>query len=451
MKIDIHTHILPSSWPEMEGVELRLRQTGESDGSAIMEWKDGTFFRKVKRNCFDGAKIVEECDIAGVDVQVLCTVPVMFNYHLKPEVARPWARYLNDDLARTVSQFPRRFVGLGTLPMQDPAEAVKELRRCVTELGFRGFQIASHINAYDAERDCVKDLMLSDAAYLPLWEAAAELGVGFLVHPWDMKWCDKKYWLPWLVGMTAETCLAVCSVMLSGILDKVPNLKFMFSHSGGAFPATIGRIEWGYKTRPDLVAVDSKKSPREYMASKAIYLDSICHDPKQLEYLVDLCGADRIAMGSDYPFPLGEVPSVAPLTHEVIAAYPGEMVENASFLSAQSKQQILSGTAVDFLGLDPAAFDRHTPLTTVTREQAIRQNLDGVFDHAAATRPCGDAPPAVAAGGSVGTDTSEDAEAAEAAKRKLAGNGDGNDDGNANDAAISGRPHSPSAKRLRQR
>ena len=429
-KIDIHTHILPREWPAMEGVELRLRPTGAEDGSMNMEWADGKFFRKVKRNCFDADKILEDCDIAGVDVQVLCTVPVMFNYHLPPARGVEWSRFLNDDLARTVAMNPRRLVGLGTLPMQDPEAAVMELRRCVNELGFKGFQIASHINAY-ADPDSpapssggpsngnpsIQNLQLSDARYMPLWKAAEELGVGFLVHPWDMWWCDEKYWLPWLVGMPAETTMAVCSMMLGGILEKCPGLKVMFSHSGGSFPATIGRIDWGYKTRPDLVAVDSKKSPSEYMASKAIYVDSICHDEEQLKYLVELCGADRIALGSDYPFPLGEVPSIAPLSNETITCYPGEMIEKAAYLEPKDRALIMSGTACEFLGLDPADFDRHNPLVGITREEAIKQNLAGTFDHKAATQG-GGGDAAAAAGG--------------AGKHE-----------------VEVRPHSPTAKRLR--
>jgi predicted TIM-barrel fold metal-dependent hydrolase len=217
LKIDIHSHILPREWPMLEGINLRLRH--EDDGT-VMEWKDGTFFRKVQKNCFDANAILADCDTYGVDVQVMCTVPVMFNYHLKPNVAKEWSRYLNDDIAATANKNPQRLIALGTLPMQDTAMAVAEMRRCAKDLGIKGFQIGSHINAWQ-EGGKVKNIMLSDPVLLPIFETAAELDIGIFVHPWDMDWCDSKYWLPWLVGMPAETSLAVCSVMLGGIIDKV--------------------------------------------------------------------------------------------------------------------------------------------------------------------------------------------------------------------------------------
>jgi aminocarboxymuconate-semialdehyde decarboxylase len=186
MKIDIHTHILPRSWPELEGVNLRNREC--PDGSVDMVWVDGTFFRKVQKNLFDPATILEECDKFGTDVQVFCTVPVMFNYHLPPKQAEEWSAFLNDDIAKSVSHNPRRLVAMGTLPMQHPELAVAELRRCVKDLGFRGFQIGSHINSWRPDGS-VENLQLSDASFLPIFQAAAELGVGIMVHPWDMEWC----------------------------------------------------------------------------------------------------------------------------------------------------------------------------------------------------------------------------------------------------------------------
>eukprot|EP00397_Hematodinium_sp_SG-2012_P051861 GEMP01061021.1.p1 GENE.GEMP01061021.1~~GEMP01061021.1.p1 ORF type:complete len:302 (+),score=89.18 GEMP01061021.1:287-1192(+) len=279
----------------------------------------------------------------------MCTVPVMFNYHLEPTLGAEWTRFLNDDLARTANTSDR-LVGLGSLPMQDTNEAVKEMKRAAA-LGLRGFQIGSHINAYDS-KEGVKNVMLSDEALRPIWETAKSLDVGMFIHPWDMEWCDKKYWLPWLVGMPAEVSLAICSIMLGGVLDQVPDLKIMFAHGGGAFPGTLGRVAWGYKCRPDIVAMDSKKTPHEYLADRRIYVDSITHDVKMLENLVDMVGANRVAMGSDYPFPLGEVPSVAPVTNEVLNVYPGQMIEEAAFLSAADRELLLCGTALDFLGLN---------------------------------------------------------------------------------------------------
>jgi aminocarboxymuconate-semialdehyde decarboxylase len=145
-----------------------------------------------------------------------------------------------------------------------------------------------------------------------------------------------KYWLPWLVGMPAETSLAICSVIFSGALERLPKLRICFAHGGGSFPGTIGRIGHGFHVRADLCAVDNDIHPRDYLGR--FYVDSLVHDAKVLHYLIDLVGSERVALGSDYPFPLGE-------------AVPGELIESMQELSPKKKAQILAGTAREFLGL----------------------------------------------------------------------------------------------------
>src|SRR5262249_32628633 len=221
---------------------------------------------------------------------------VMFSYWAQPDPADDLARYLNDHIAGVVAERPARFAGLGTLPMQSPERAIRELERCVRELGLSGVQIGSNVNGAN----------LDTPELFPVLEAAASLGAAVFVHPWEMAGRDRmpRYWLPWLVGMPAETSLAICSMIFGGVLERLPNLRIGFAHGGGAFPATIGRIAHGFEARPDLCAVVNDVSPRAYL--KRIYLDSLVHDPLMLRHLVDLMGADRLALGSDYPFPLGE-------------------------------------------------------------------------------------------------------------------------------------------------
>jgi aminocarboxymuconate-semialdehyde decarboxylase len=153
-----------------------------------------------------------------------------------------------------------------------------------------------------------------------------------------------KYWLPWLVGMPAETSLAICSMIFGGVFERFPKLRVGFAHGGGAFPGTIGRIEHGFHVRPDLVAIDNETEPRKYLATgKAparFYVDSLVHDADALNLLLKLFGAERVALGSDYPFPLGE-------------AQPGKLIESITELSPEGKTQLLSGTAREFLGLNP--------------------------------------------------------------------------------------------------
>lgn len=234
------------------------------------------------------------------------------SYWAKPEHALDLSKYLNDHIAQVVAENPKRFVGLGTLPMQSPDLAVKELRRCVEDLGLAGVQIGSHVNEWN----------LDAPELFPVFEEAERLNACVFIHPWGTLKLDRdvlanaveenftemvgrekmpKYWLPWLVGMPAETCLAICSMIFSGIFEKLPRLKVCFAHGGGSFPMTIGRIDHGFHARPDLCAVDNNVSPKNYVGK--FWVDSLVHDPAVLEYCVRLFGPEKICLGSDYPFP----------------------------------------------------------------------------------------------------------------------------------------------------
>lgn len=216
LKIDAHTHILPSRIPdEFAEVPLRLihyegpRFTGSSGPfMAKLEYKEtGKLFRELKANCFDPVRILEECDECGVDVQVLCTVPVMFNYQLAPTAGVPWSKFLNDDIAATCAKFPRRLLALGTLPLQDTEASVSEVQRALS-LGIRGFQVGSHVNAYRVDEQgqaTVQNLPLNHPDLRPVWRECERLGAAVMVHPWDMHWTNTEYWQPWLVGMPSET------------------------------------------------------------------------------------------------------------------------------------------------------------------------------------------------------------------------------------------------------
>ncbi len=336
MKIDVHTHILPENWPDLRerygyGGFVRLEHHAPCRARMMI---DDRFFREIQSDCYDPEVRIGDCDRTGVDVQVLSTVPVMFSYWAKPEHTLDLSKLLNDHLAEVVSRRPDRFVGLGTLPMQAPDLAIRELERCVRSLGLAGVQIGSHIEGWN----------LDAPELFPVFEAAAELGAAVFVHPWDMVGKDKmtKYWLPWLVGMPAETSLAICSVLFGGVLERLPNLRIGFAHGGGAFPGTVGRIDHGFDVRPDLCAVDNDHRPSTYLGR--FYVDSLVHDPDALRFLIGKVGEKSIALGSDYPFPLGE-------------AHPGKLIESMDDLSSETKDRLLAGTALEFLGLERSRFE----------------------------------------------------------------------------------------------
>lgn len=258
--------------------------------------KGTTFFREIEANCWDEKIRIKEYDKNNTQVQVICTIPVLFSYWAKPKDGLEVSKYLNDHIAQIVKDYPKNYIGLGTLPMQDTNLAIQELERCKS-IGLVGVQIGSNIN----------DLNLSDERFFPIFEACEKLSMALFVHPWNMMGFHsmEKYWLPWLVGMPAETSRAICSMLFSGVFEKLPNLRCNFAHAGGSFLPTIGRIEHGYNCRPDLVAIDNNKNPREYLGK--FWVDCITHDPIMLEYIIQTVGTDKVTLGSDYPFPLGDL------------------------------------------------------------------------------------------------------------------------------------------------
>ena len=329
MKIDIHTHIMPSTmpnWTNKFGYGEFIHLEHRTCGACMM--KGDKVFRVVKKNTFDAVERKKEMDFTNVATQVLSTIPVLFNYWAKPEDGLETCRFFNDHIAETVFQDPSSFIGLGTVPLQDIELAIREMERCVKGLKFPGLEIGSNINGKN----------LGEPEFFPFYEAAEKLGCALFVHPWEMmgEQSMQKYWLPWLVGMPAETSRAICSLIFSGVLEKFPKLRVAFAHGGGSFPLTIGRIEHGFNVRPDLCAIDNPINPRNYIGK--FWIDSLVHDKAAMNYIISVMGEDCICMGSDYPFPLGE-------------HHPGRLIEEM-MIDDKIRDKLLYKNAVDWLNLN---------------------------------------------------------------------------------------------------
>jgi len=333
LKIDMHTHILPEKLPnfaEKFGYGDFIYLMNNQDGSANMMQGD-KFFRRIQPNCWDPDIRMRDYAKYNTQVQVVCTIPVMFSYWAKAKDTKALSEFLNDDLAELCEKYPQNYLGLGTLPMQDAEEAIKELERC-KEIGLLGVQIGSNIN----------DINLGEPEFFPIFEAAQDLDMAIMVHPWNMMGMEsmRKYWLPWLVGMPAETSRAAASMIFGGVLEKLPKLRVCFSHAGGSFLPTIGRIEHGFNCRPDLVAIHNNVNPRRYIGE--FWVDSITHDPKLLEYILDMQGSKRVMLGSDYPFPLGDL--------EI-----GKYIEDMN-LEQSVVEDIYANAALEWLNIDKSRF-----------------------------------------------------------------------------------------------
>lgn len=329
LKIDMHTHIIPKTlpdWTKKFGYGDFIFLDHRDDGKADM-MQGGKFFRTIKENCWDEDVRIQDYEKYQTQVQVVCTIPVMFSYWAKPEDGLEISRFLNDHIADLVNRYPKNYIGLGTIPMQDPEKAIQELER-IKDIGLVGIQIGSNINNEN----------LSEEKFFPIFEACDRLGLAIMIHPWQMMGFDdmRKYWLPWLVGMPAETSRAACSLIFSGVLERLPNLRICFSHAGGSFLPTLGRVEHGFNCRPDLVAIDNDVNPREYLGK--FWVDCITHDIDLLKYILKMQGSKRICLGSDYPFPLGDL--------EI-----GKFIEDSD-LPRESVEDIFSNSTLEWLNLD---------------------------------------------------------------------------------------------------
>jgi aminocarboxymuconate-semialdehyde decarboxylase len=326
--IDIHNHFFPRTWPDLAA------RYGTPNWPWIKHTEPGKaeimvgdrFFRQVYSACWDPEVRLNEMDRDGVEMQVLSATPVLFAYERPVEHALDCARLFNDAALELCAQGKGRLKSLCQVPLQDIDASCQELSRCM-RAGHLGVQIGNHVGKKN----------LDDPGIVTFLHHCADQGAAVLVHPWDMLGSQRmpKYMMAWTVGMPAETQLGIVAMILGGAFDKLPKtLRICFAHGGGSFTFLLGRLENAWQHHPVAHGV-CELPPSQYV--NRFYVDSAVFDERALQFLVGTMGAERVMLGSDYPFPLGE--------HRV-----GTLIRSSA-LTAVAKELLLGGNAADFLGL----------------------------------------------------------------------------------------------------
>ncbi len=330
-RVDVHSHFYPKL-TRAQGDVLGLAHTpwlrDDGDGTGYMMEGDREY-RPVEAPLWDPLARLARMDEVGVDLQVISATPMLFCYSAAPDVATRWAAMINDAALEMCEADPVRLRALCQAPLQDVDLACAEVARSMSA-GHVGVHIGNHV--------CGRNL--DDPELVRFLHFCADENVPVLVHPWDTMAGDRmpNYMLKWLVGMPAETHLAILSLILSGAFERLPHhLRLCFAHGGGNFAAQIGRVDNAWHRR-DLVRADCPHPPSTYASRFSV--DSAVFSDDALRLLVAVMGEDRILMGSDYPFPLGEVE-------------PGAVIESSSHLSEPAKDKLLAGNATSFFDLAP--------------------------------------------------------------------------------------------------
>ena len=326
--IDIHNHFFPQSWPDLaarygtpDWPWIRHTEPGKAD---IMV--GDRLFRHIYSACWDPEVRLQEMDRDGIDMQVISATPVLFAYDRPIEHALDCAQLFNDAALELCGRGKGRLKSFCQVPLQDTDAACREVSRSMSA-GHVGVQIGNHVGLKN----------LDDAGIVTFLHHCADVGAAVLVHPWEMFGRDRmpKYMMPWTVGMPAETQLSVVAMILSGALDRLPNtLRICFAHGGGSFAFLLGRLENAWHHHP-VARGECEYPPSHYL--NRLSVDSAVFDQSALHLLVHTMGADRIMLGSDYPFPLGE-------------ERVGSLIRESN-LPQNAKDKLLGGNAASFLGL----------------------------------------------------------------------------------------------------
>jgi aminocarboxymuconate-semialdehyde decarboxylase len=322
VKIDIHAHIMPKQVfkPFDDTPRWPIFVTGADGKEEIQDIRRKSIPLEAKQ-MYDPVTRLKTMEKTGVDLQVLSSPPALMYYQIEDESALAFAQAMNDALAEIVAQYPNRFVGLASVPLQAPKMAALELRRAVIELGLAGVEILTNIAGRQLDWEELD----------VFWHEVQSLDVPVLLHPYNVTGADRmnRYYLTNLIGNPLDTALAAIHIIFGGVLDRFSKLVFCLSHAGGVLPYIIGRCDHGFKVRGEPKTIVRHK-PTEYLRS--FYFDTIAHAQPALDFLIRLVGADRVVMGTDYPFDMADPD-------------PVRTVESLDSISDEQKTMIMEGNS----------------------------------------------------------------------------------------------------------
>jgi aminocarboxymuconate-semialdehyde decarboxylase len=300
MSIDIHAHVLPFDC--FDAVDQVGRHFGPGPIKGVKGIKESSLASPDTAQFWDLETRLKDMDAARIDMQAISVIPTVVTYELEAAGGAWYSRKLNDGIAGMVRQNPRRFVGIADVPLQDPVAAIAELDRAVNRLGMRGVQILANVNGRD----------LDSPELIPFYKEIQSLDVPIFIHPRPPAGTIRLtgYHLINLIGNPLDTTIAAARLVFSGILDQFPGLKFCLAHAGGLVPYLRGRWEHGYAVRPE-AKLHIQAPPSRYIP--LFYYDTITHADSLLEYLIKSVGANRVLMGTDYPFDMADPDPVARL------------------------------------------------------------------------------------------------------------------------------------------
>ena len=327
LSVDLHCHVqTPEADALAKQTKVAHRDPIDQHGSQRSADRQKQLRQELDQKLTSVAQRLKDMDRMGIDVQAISTSPSQYFYRIEPELGAQTSRLVNENLASIVAGNPDRFVALGTVPMQEPKLAVKELEYCMKELGFRGLEIGTNVRKAE----------LSDSRFNAFWAKAEQLGAVVFLHPSGFTDTSrmKEHFLTNVIGNPLDTTFALNHLVFGGVLERHPKLKIVAAHGGGYAGHYPARMDHAYRVRPE--CHDYIKRPPSYYMKK-IYYDTMVFGETQLEHLVNLWGADHVVIGTDYPYDMGYYK-------------PVDFVQGAK-LTREQKEQIIGGNAAKLLGL----------------------------------------------------------------------------------------------------